>query len=154
MAQDPLREACWRFEQISPLLEPRLTASERRRLIEEMARVCVRWPSGREAPIPKSTTYRWLGAYRKDPRIESLMRSPRKRNATAIKLQWVRHALALLEEEADRSLFILCLRIKHRFDLDQAPSRASLYRALRNEPRYIKLRRRARGERTVRRAPG
>ena len=151
MAQDPLREACWRFEQISPLLEPQLTASERRRMIEEMGRVCVVWPSGREAPIPKSTTYRWLRAYRKDPRIESLMRQGRKRQAKAIKPEWVQHALALLEEEADRSLFILCLRIKLHFDLPRAPSRASLQRALTNQPRYIKLKRRARGERKLRR---
>jgi transposase InsO family protein len=151
MAPDPLREACWRFEQISPLLEPRLTASERRRMIEEMGRVCVRWPSGREAPVPKSTTYRWLRAWRKDPRIESLMPAKRHRPSTAIKPEWVQHALALLEEEADRSLFILCLRIKQHFGLDRGPSRASLHRALRNEPRYIKLRRRARGESKLRR---
>ena len=145
MAQDPLREACWRFEQISPLLEPQLTASERRRMIEAMGRVCVVWPSGREAPIPKSTTYRWLQVYRKDPRIESLMPQARKRQSKAIKAEWVQHALALLEEEADRSLFILCMRIKQHFGLERPPSRASLHRALKNEPRYIKLKRRARG---------
>ena len=100
MAPDPLREACWRFEQISPLLEPRLTASERRRMIEEMGRVYVVWPSGREAPIPKSTTYRWLRAYRNDPRIESLMPQERKRQAKAIKPEWLRYALALLEVQA------------------------------------------------------
>jgi transposase InsO family protein len=150
MVHDPLREACWRFEQISPLLEPGLTASERRRMIEEMGRVCVRWPSGREAPVPRSTTYRWLRAWRKDPRIEALMPQGRKRQAKAIKPEWVQHALALLEEQADRSLFILCLRIKHRFGLRRAPSRASLQRALAVQPRYIKLKRRARGERKLR----
>ncbi len=103
MAPDPLREACWRFEQISPLLEPRSTASERRRMIKEIGRVCVVWPSGREASIPKSTIYRWLKAYQKDGRVESLMRSPRKRESKAIKREWVQHALALLEEEAKRS---------------------------------------------------
>ena len=151
MPPDPLREACWRFEQISPLLDPGLTASERRRMIEEMGRVCVRWPSGREAPIPRSTTYRWLRAWRKDPRIESLVPQGRNRQAKAIKPEWVQHALALLEEEADRSLFILCLRIKHHFGLQCGPSRASLHRALKNEPRYIKLKRRAGGERKLRR---
>jgi len=150
MVQDRLREACWRFEQISPLLEPQLTASERRRMIKAMGRVCVVWPSGREAPIPKSTIYRWLNAYQKDNRVESLMPVERKREARAIKPEWVQHALALLEEEAKRSLFILCLRIKHRFDLEHAPSRASLHRCLVKEPRYIKLRRRARGERKLR----
>jgi transposase InsO family protein len=120
-------------------------------MIEQMGRVCVRWPSGREAPIPKSTTYRWLRAYRKDPRIESLMPAGRKREAKAIKPEWARHALTLLEEEANRSLFILCLRIKHHFGLERTPSRASLHRALTNQPRYIKLRRRARGESKLRR---
>jgi transposase InsO family protein len=120
-------------------------------MIEQMGRVCVVWPSGRETPIPKSTIYRWLRAWRKDPRIESLMPQGRKRQAKAIEPEWVRYALALLEEEADRSLFILCLRIKHRFSLERAPSRASLHRALKNEPRYIKLRRRARGESKLRR---
>lgn len=113
MAQDPLREACWRFEQISPLLEPRLTASEKRRMIKAMGRVCVVWPSGREAPIPRSTIYRWLNAYQKDRRVESLMRSPRMRESTAIKPEWIQHALALLEEEAKRSLFFLGLQIKY-----------------------------------------
>lgn len=151
MKPDPLREACWRFEQISPLLEPRLTPSERRRMIEEMGRICVVWPSGREAPIPRSTIYRWLRAYQKEPRIESLMPAKRQRKATAIKPEWVSHALALLEEEPARSLFVLCLRIKEHFGLQRGPSRASLHRALKREARYIKLRRRARGECKLRR---
>ena len=151
MVQDPLREACWRFEQISPLLEPQLTPSERRRMIEEMGRVYVPWPSGREAPIPRSTIYRWLKAYQKDGRVESLMRTQRERESKAIEPEWVQHALALLEEEAKRSLFFLGIQIKHRFGLDQAPSRASLHRALVKEPRYIKLKRRAGGERKLRR---
>lgn len=151
MAPDPLREACWRFEQISSLLEPQLTASEKRRMIKAMGRVCVVWPSGREAPIPRSTIYRWLNAYQKDSRVESLMRSPRVRESTAIKPEWIQHALALLEEEAARSLFFLGLQIKYRFGLDQGPSRASLHRALVKESRYIKLKRRAGGERKLRR---
>jgi DNA-binding PadR family transcriptional regulator len=151
MVQDPLREACWRFEQISPLLDSRLTASEKRRMIKDMGRVCILWPSGREAPIPKSTIYRWLHAYQKDSSIESLMRSPRVRESKSINPEWVQYALALLEEDAKRSLFFMGIRIKHRFGLDRAPSRASLHRALVREPRYIKLRRRARGERKLRR---
>jgi len=151
MKPEPLREACWRFEQISPLLDRQLTASERRRMIEAMARVCLVWPSGREAPIPVSTLYRWLKAYRKDPRIEALLRAPRRCQTHAIRPEWVAYALAQLEEEPARSLFILCLRIKQRFALEQAPSRGSLHRALKAEPRYRALRRRARGERKLRR---
>jgi hypothetical protein len=151
MKPEPLREACWRFEQISPLLDPQLTASERRRLIEAMARVCLVWPSGREAPVPVSTLYRWLKAYRKDPRIEALLRTPRRCQAHAIRPEWVAYALAQLEEEPARSLFLLGLRIQHRFALARMPSRGSLHRALQAEPRYRALRRRARGERRLRR---
>jgi transposase InsO family protein len=63
----------------------------------------------------------------------------------------VAYALAQLEEEPARSLFILCLRIQHRFGLERPPSRGSLHRALKAEPRYRALRRRARGERKLRR---
>lgn len=152
MARDPLREACWRFEQISPLLEPQLTAAERHRMIEEMERVCVRWPSGREAPIPRSTLYRWLAAYQNDPRVESLMRATRRgKGTTVIRPEWIQYALAQLEEEPKRSLFILCLRIKHRFGLDRFPPRSSLHRSLQREPRYQKVRRRGKGHGRLRR---
>ncbi|MBA4355737.1 MAG: hypothetical protein C0409_13705, partial [Novosphingobium sp.] len=127
MARDPLREACWRFEQISPLLDARLTGAERHRMIRAMARVCVHWPCGREALVPKRTLYRWLRAYQNDPRIESLLRAPRPRvEPSAIPSEWIQYALAQLEEEPCRSLFILGLRIHLRFGLAQPPSRSSL----------------------------
>jgi transposase InsO family protein len=152
MAHDPLREACWRFEQISPLLDARLTGAERHQMIRDMARVCVWWPSGREAPIPKRTLYRWLRAYQKDPRIESLLRATRPRvEATAIPTEWLQYALAQLEEQPSRSLFILALRLQQRFQLAQPPSRSSLHRALKSQPRYQALRRRARGHMRLRR---
>lgn len=152
MRLDPLRVACWRFEQISPLLDARLTAAERRRMIAAMARVCGLWPSGRQAPIPVSTTYRWLKAYKKDPRIESLLPEERHSQTPAvIRPEWLQYALSQLEEEPNRSLFILSLNLKHRFDLPKRPSRSSLHRALSNDPRYIRLRRRARGETRLRR---
>ena len=152
MAPDPLREACWRFEQISPLLDPRLTGAERHQMIRAMARVCVRWPSGREAPVPKRTLYRWLRAYQKDPRVESLLRAARPPGEpTAIPPEWVQYALAQLEEQPGRSLFILALRLQQRFQLPQPPSRSSLHRALKLQPRYQALRRRARGQARLRR---
>jgi transposase InsO family protein len=152
MAREALREACWRFEQISPLLDARLTGVERHQMIRAMSRVCLRWPSGREAPVPKRTLYRWLRAYQKDPRIESLLRAPRPHTqATAIPAEWVRYALAQLEEQATRSLFILALRLQQRFQLSRPPSRSSLHRALAGQPRYKALRRRARGHTRLRR---
>lgn len=152
MGQDPLRLAVFRFEQIAPLLETRLTPSERHRLAEAAARTPVFWPSGRYAPVPVSTLYRWLHLYRSHPVLESL--SPRLRPATrkpqAISSDWTVYALALLEEEPARSLYILGIRIRDHFGLKRAPCRASLHRALTREPRYAQLRRRARGERKLR----
>ena len=107
MAQDLLRTAWFRFEQISPLLDPGLAASERRRLMENMATIPVIWPTGRLAPVPVSTLYRWLKAYRQDPRIEALF--PRSRicgeTSSTIPEELVQYALALLEEEPKRTLF-------------------------------------------------
>jgi transposase InsO family protein len=56
-----------------------------------------------------------------------------------------------LEEEPKRSLFILALRLQQRFELSQPPSRSSLHRALKAQPRYQALRRRARGHTRQRR---
>jgi transposase InsO family protein len=152
MAREALREACWRFEQISPLLDPRLTGAERHQMIRAMARVCLRWPSGREAPVPKRTLYRWLRAYQKDPRVESLLRAPRPRVApAAIPDEWLQYALAQLEEQPSRSLFLLATRLQQRFQLPQPPSRSSLHRALKAQPRYQALRRRAQGHTRLRR---
>ncbi len=153
MDRDPLRTAWFRFEQISPLLNPGLAASERRRLMETMATVPVVWPSGRIAPVPVSTLYRWLKTYRQEPRIEALFPQSRTReeSSSVIPEQWTRYALALLEEEPVRSLFILAHQLKDHFDLKKLPPRSSLYRALRKDPRYRKLRMRARGERKLRR---
>lgn len=152
MVQDPLQVACWRFEQISPLLHKGLTSSERRRMMEEMARVPVRWPSGREEPVAVSTLYHWLKLYTGDPRIESLMPKPYTSldKQGAIDPEWLRYALALLEEEPTRSLFILSLRIQDHFQLETPPSRSSLHRALKKEPRYCKILRRIHGESRLR----
>ena len=148
MTHEHRRIAIWRFQQISTLLDPRFTAAERRRMMEAMAEVSVVWPSGRVAPVGLSTLYRWLSRYQKDPRIESLM--PDERTVTkaspAIKPEWLEYALALLEQEPKRSLFILGLKIRDRFGLEEAPAKSSLHRTLKKEPRYRKLRRRARSK--------
>jgi len=104
MDRDPLRTAWFRFEQISPLLDTGLAASERRRLMENMATIPVVWPSGRIAPVPVSTLYRWLKNYQQEPRIEALFPKSRTRKATssATPEQWAQYALALLEEEPER----------------------------------------------------
>jgi transposase InsO family protein len=56
-----------------------------------------------------------------------------------------------LEEQPSRSLFLLATRLQQRFQLPQPPSRSSLHRALKAQPRYQALRRRARGHTRLRR---
>jgi transposase InsO family protein len=146
MALDPLKVAIWRFEQIAPLLDHCLSDTQRSLLIGQMASVPQLWPSGKDRPVAKSTLYQWLGRYQADPRIESLLPAARKPTATpcCIKPQWIEHALALVEEEPARSLFILTRRIQSDFALSSPPSRSSLQRALASEPRYVAVRMRHR----------
>ena len=144
MKKDPIYVAVWRFNQISLFLDKRLTPGERARMIDEAARIDVIWPNGDQGPVPRSTLYRWLNAYQQNPVIESLKpkaRTPPERQSV-IDPQWVNYALALLEEESDRSLFILRDRIKRKFKIESKISASSLHRALQGQPRYIALRRR------------
>lgn len=152
MPRDPLRIAVFRLEQISPLLDPHLAPAERHRLVLAAARTPVQWPSGRHAPVPASTLYRWLARYRSARTLEALLSRPRpaSRKAPVIPREWVLFALALLEEEPARSLYILGRKLEAKFNLPRLPARSSLHRALRREGRYAELRRRARGERRLR----
>jgi transposase InsO family protein len=145
MKKDPMYVALWRFNQISAFVDKRLTPGERARMIDQASHVPVIWPNGDERPVPRSTLYRWLHAFQHNPVIESLMRKPtvQPERRKAIESQWVNYALALLEEEPDRSLFILCDRIKRRFNIESKISSSSLHRALQAEPRYIAVRRRS-----------
>lgn len=148
MKKDPLTIALFRFQQISSLIDKRLTPGERSRMIDDASHVPVIWPNGDEGPVPRSTLYRWLAEFQKNPDIESL--KPRTRAPSTkpkvIQPEWVLYALALLEEESDRSLFILCDRIRRKFKIETALSTSSLHRALEGEPRYMALRRRAKDQ--------
>jgi len=151
MTKDQFEVAVWRFEQISPLLDPTLTPGQRRRIIEANAERVVTWPSGRETPVGISTQYTWLKRYRLHPVLESLIRKSRtystKRNDMP---KYVQYALALLEEEPQRSLYILCYRIQCKFNLKKPLPRTTLYRELRKEKRYVAIRNYAKGEKKIR----
>ena len=144
MKKPPIYVALWRFDQISSFLDKRLTPGERARMIEEASRIEVIWPNGDQGPVAQSSLYRWLHAYQQNPVIESL--KPKARNPPerqpVIQEQWVDYALALLEEESDRSLFILRDRIKRKFNVESEISSSSLHRAIQVQPRYRALRRR------------
>ena len=152
MPLDPRRLACFRFEQISPLLDDQLTAPHRRRYMRSFAQIEILWPSGRLAKVSERTLARWLAAYRKDPRLEALLPAQRKPQApsSVIDPQWLQFALALLEEEPKRSLYFVIQRLTIQFQLDRPLSRASLHRALKGQARYLTLRKRARGQTKLR----
>ena len=144
MKKDPIYVAVWRFHQISLFLDKRLTPGERTRMIDEASRIEVIWPNGDQGPVAKSSLYRWLHAYQQNPVIESLMPKDRTppEGQRVIDPKWVGYALALLEEESDRSLFILRDRIKRKFNVESEISSSSLHRSLKEQPRYMALRRR------------
>lgn len=143
MALDPLQVALWRYEKIMPLLDHCLSPKARSHQVANMCNHCVSWPSGKYAPIQRSTIYKWLQLYKKDPRIESLLPKVHftvKCSKSSIDPQWITFALGLIEELPDRSLYVLCKRIQIQFSLPQPPSRSSLHRALRKERRYAAIR--------------
>jgi transposase InsO family protein len=142
MARDPLKVAMWRFEQIAPVLDHCLSPSQRSALIDQMAQMPVQWPSGRECPITRGTYYAWLKRYRANPVIDSLLPATRKpvTRPPCIKAEWVDFALALIEEEPVRSLYILAQRIQAKFALSIMPAESSLHRALAKQPRYTQIR--------------
>jgi putative transposase len=138
MTLDPLRVALWRFEQISPLLEPGLTRKQRSELVLALSQRDMQWPTGSLRPVTRSSLYHWLRLYRANPRIESLLPAPRTpcSKRSVIEPEWVDYALALVEEEPERSLYILCERIAACFSLQKPPSRSALHRALQRQRRY------------------
>ncbi len=89
---DPYEIAAWRFEQIAPLADESLDATQRRVALRERTRKPVQWPhSANHKPIPKSTLYRWLKAYREHgyPGLLPKARADRDRPRRAGTAAWV-----------------------------------------------------------------
>ncbi len=148
MVLDRLRIACFRFEKISMLLSKKLLGAERHRYIISLSKQEIIWPSGSIRTISVKTLYLWYKLYISNPVIESLMPKVRQSSiySKVIKQEWILYALALIEEEPQRSLYILTLKIQYKFQLKNAPSKSSLYRMLKKESRYLYIRKRAKGQ--------
>ena len=135
---DPYEIAAWRFEQIAPLLDASLDETQRRVALRERTRKPVAWPhGGRHKPIPKSTLYRWLKAYREHgypgllPKVRADRGAPR-RAGTAV---WIGYAIGLLYEQPNRSLTQLEAYLQLEF-ANYHLSRSSLARHLRAHPAF------------------
>ncbi len=160
---DPYTLAAWRFEQIAPFIDASLDEGARRAALRSRTRTAVEWP-GAEArrrrglapikkPIPKSTLYRWLAAYRKAGYEGLLPKARRDRGKPrhAGTAEWVHYAIALLYEQPERSLTQLEVYLALEF-ADYALSRSTLARQLCAHPAYVGIQRLRRGETPKRRA--
>lgn len=130
----PHEVATWRFEQISPFVDPTLGSAQRRRVMRE--RSAVTWPDGTRRRVPRSTLHRWIAAFRRHG-YQGLL--PRQRNDAGKPRcgaeAHVDQAIALLLEQPNRSLSQLHLYLQGRFE-DYELSRASLHRRLQDHPAY------------------
>lgn len=137
---DPRQTATFRFEMIAPLVDQTLDKRERRKLLAERTGHPVRWPTGDERPVPRSTLLRWLAAYRKGgftgllPRARKDRGKPRKDRAP-----WIEKAVQLLLERPSRSLTLL-LEFLRSFFPDHDLTRSTLERELKRHPVYPALR--------------
>ena len=135
---DPYEIAAWRFEQIAPLVDASLDETQRRAAVRERTRKPVAWPHGRHhRPIPRSTLYRWLKAYRKHgyPGLLPKVRADRGTHRRADTPVWVGYAIGLLYEQPNRSLTQLEAYLQLQF-ANYRLSRSSLARHLRAHPAF------------------
>ncbi len=135
---DPYEIATWRFEQIAPLIDASLDEAQQRVALRDRLHKSVQWPhSAVQKPIPKSTLYRWLKAFREQgyqgllPKPRSDLGRPRQAGTSI----WIGHAIALLYEQPNRSLTQLEIYLKVEFE-DYQLSRSSLARHLRAHPAF------------------
>jgi len=151
---DPYEIAAWRFEQIAPLVDASLDETQRRVAVRERTRKPVQWPhGGRPKPIPKSTLYRWLKAYRTHgypgllPKVRADRGAPRRADTAA----WIAYAIGLLYEQPNRSLTQLETYLKLEFE-NYRLSRSSLARHLHAHPAFTGIERLRQGHRSKLRA--
>jgi len=160
---DPYTLAAWRFEQIAPFIDASLDERARRAALRERTATAIEWPGAEQRrrrgqapihkPIPKSTLYRWLAAYRKEGYLGLLPkgRNDRGKPRHAGTAEWVHYAIALLYEQPERSLTQLEVYLALQFEA-YALSRSTLARHLRAHPAYGGIERLRRAERPKRRA--
>jgi transposase InsO family protein len=153
---DPYTIAAWRFEQIAPLIDPSLDETQRRAALRSRTRSAIEWPGAEERkrrgkppikrPIPKSTLYRWLEAFRTEgylgllPKPRADRGRPRRAGTEAV----VGYALGLLYEQPQRSLTQLGVYLQAEFP-EYPLSRSGLARALRAHPAFAGIERLRKG---------
>lgn len=141
---DPEEVAFWRYEQVEEALDEQLHPSQRGRILRQISKTPVRWPSGRTKRTSLSTLYRWVGLYREGG-LEGLQPAPRRDRGQAKKPlaeEIVDRALELLggDKEGDMTLTFLLAVLRAEFP-DDSITRSTLQRRLAARPEYARIKR-------------
>jgi transposase InsO family protein len=140
--RDPKTIALWRYEQIEPALHEDLLAEGRGRLLKQISKSSVLWPSGEVKPVSLPTLYRWLEQFDQEG-LEGLkpeVRSDRGQVHRAFHPDLVESAIKHLSEDPAQSLYFLIKVLEAELDDEQlviAPS--TLQRRLAAHPDYPRI---------------
>jgi transposase InsO family protein len=131
---------------ISPLLDPKLTEAQKRRIIRDRTRRAVQWPcSTDKRPIGRSTLFRWLQDYREKGFLGLLPKTRKDKGLSrSDRSLQVNYALGLLYEAPERSLTQLMLYLELEFG-ELSMSRSTLSRDLHAHPAFQGILRRRKG---------
>jgi transposase InsO family protein len=141
---DPKAVALWRYEQIEQALDERLHRDARGKLLRQISRAPVRYPSGVTKKISLSTLYRWVADFRKGG-LEALQ--PRRRQDDGkvrepIADEVVREALRLLEADPGVSFTFLIAVLEAKLPEHKGRiARSTLQRRLAAEADYRRIKR-------------
>lgn len=134
--------AFWRYEQIQEALDPALHREARGKILHQISRTPVRWPSGVTKRIALATLYRWVEDYRSGG-LEALQPRRRKdRHQVRRRLpgEVIQEALRLLTKDPAMTFTFLLAVLKAKFEKIDI-SRSTLQRRLAADPAYVRLKR-------------
>jgi hypothetical protein len=119
--RDPKSIALWRHDQIEPALHEDLLAEGRGRLLKQISKSSVLWPSGEVKPVSLPTLYRWLEQFEQEG-LEGLkpeVRSDRGQVHRAFHPDLVESAIKHLSEDPTQSLYFLIKVLEAELDDEQ-----------------------------------
>lgn len=145
--RDPKAIAFWRYEQIEPALAAP-PHEARGRVVRELARAPVVWPSGQTRRISLATLYRWIALY-VSLGLAALRPKRRKDHGTTrpvLPKDVVAKAFALLADDPEMTFTLLrrVLEVDPELDLTGRGirlARSTLQRRLAALPGYVRLQR-------------
>jgi hypothetical protein len=152
----PHEVALWRHQQIEQALGDDLSAAERGRILHQLSRTPVRWPSGDTRRISLASLYRWVQAYasRGFEALRPRLRRDRGRRRRELSDAVVIETLRLLRADPGTTLTFLVSVLEAKFPEEKPLPRSTLPRRLAAQAEYARLRRsRQRRTRFVASAP-